>query len=39
LPVARHRTLAPFSAVDPDDVSNLYSTVHIRNTVGRVSVV
>jgi hypothetical protein len=36
LPVARHRTLAPFSAVDPDDVSNLYSTVHIRNTVGRV---
>jgi hypothetical protein len=30
LPVDRHRTLAPFSAIDPDDdISNLYSTVHI----------
>jgi hypothetical protein len=30
LPVARHRTLAPFSAIDPDDdISNLYYTVHI----------
>jgi hypothetical protein len=30
LPVARHRILAPFSAIDPDDdISNLYSTVHI----------
>jgi hypothetical protein len=30
LPVARHCTLAPFSAIDPDDdISQLYSTVHI----------
>jgi hypothetical protein len=30
LPVARHRTLAPFSAIDPDDdIANLYYTVHI----------
>jgi hypothetical protein len=30
LPVARHRTLAPFSAIDPDDdISNLYSTLNI----------
>jgi hypothetical protein len=28
-------SLAPFSAVDHDDVSKLYSTVNVRNTVGR----
>jgi hypothetical protein len=30
LPVARHRTLAPFSAIDPDDdTTTLYSNVNI----------